>query len=421
MTNSQKITLRMSEVRERLNTISGIEGDDFTAEIRSESEKLRQEYQDLEARHRAAIVAETREAAPVDREDSEGKEIRSLIRRSQLSNFVLEAWNQQPVDGNSPEAELRAAMFSDAPGSGQLPWAMLADPETLRAETRADTATELGSLSFPNRQARIIQRVFSQSAAQFLGIDMPSVPVGTTAYPVLETGATGEPKSRGTAQDAVAATFTSSTLSPVRITARYVFAVEDAARLSGMEDALRADLRSTMSDAVDRQALTGNGTSPNVSGILKAITAPDNPADVFSWADAVKSVTGAVDGKHASQASDVRLLVPSDLYPELSIKTMTAGVTRTSLEYLESLAGGVRVSGNLPLAPSTGDGANISTGIVSRQLATGAVAPIWEGVSIVRDPYSGAASGEVALTVIALWSFKVIRSQSFILRKYKLA
>ena len=58
MTNAQKIALRLSEVRQRLNEVSGLEGDTFTDEVRSEAEGLQVEYRDLETRHRAAIVAE---------------------------------------------------------------------------------------------------------------------------------------------------------------------------------------------------------------------------------------------------------------------------------------------------------------------------------------------------------------------------
>ena len=66
MTNRQKIELRLSEVRSRLNAISGFEGDALTDEIRGESETLRTEYADLETRHQAAIVAEP-EPEPSDR------------------------------------------------------------------------------------------------------------------------------------------------------------------------------------------------------------------------------------------------------------------------------------------------------------------------------------------------------------------
>ena len=58
MTNAQKIRLRLSQVRQRLSEISGLEGEAFTAEIRGEAESLQTELADLETRHRAAIVAE---------------------------------------------------------------------------------------------------------------------------------------------------------------------------------------------------------------------------------------------------------------------------------------------------------------------------------------------------------------------------
>ena len=58
MTPAQKILLRMSQVRTRLNEISGLEGDAFTDEIRTEAATLHTEYTDLETRHQAAIVGQ---------------------------------------------------------------------------------------------------------------------------------------------------------------------------------------------------------------------------------------------------------------------------------------------------------------------------------------------------------------------------
>ena len=40
MTNAQKIALRLSQVRQRLNEVAGLEGDAFTAEIRVEADGL---------------------------------------------------------------------------------------------------------------------------------------------------------------------------------------------------------------------------------------------------------------------------------------------------------------------------------------------------------------------------------------------
>ena len=50
MTPLQRIALRISTVRSRLNQISGIEGDDFTDEIRNEADSLETEFGDLERR-----------------------------------------------------------------------------------------------------------------------------------------------------------------------------------------------------------------------------------------------------------------------------------------------------------------------------------------------------------------------------------
>ena len=58
MTNLQKITLRISEVRTRLNEIAGLEGKALTEKISAESETLQVEYKELETRNRAAIAAE---------------------------------------------------------------------------------------------------------------------------------------------------------------------------------------------------------------------------------------------------------------------------------------------------------------------------------------------------------------------------
>ena len=48
MTNSQRLSVRLSEIRQRLNEIAGLEGDAFTAEIRQESDKLQAEFADKE-------------------------------------------------------------------------------------------------------------------------------------------------------------------------------------------------------------------------------------------------------------------------------------------------------------------------------------------------------------------------------------
>ena len=42
-----------------------------------------------------------------------------------------------------------------------------------------------------------------------------------------------------------------------------------------------------------------------------------------------------------------------------------------------------------------------------------AVAPIWNGFELIRDPFSNAAEGQVAVTAVALWNFAILRPAAF--------
>ena len=70
MTEKDRIDVRISKVRARLNEISALEGDALTEEIRSEAASLTTEYADLEVRFQAATVGtappiETRTEEPL--------------------------------------------------------------------------------------------------------------------------------------------------------------------------------------------------------------------------------------------------------------------------------------------------------------------------------------------------------------------
>ena len=108
MTNRQKLEIRSSEIRQRLNEVSGLEGDALTDEIRSESDTLQTEYRDVETKLRAAIVAdggsEDTQGNEVDAEQRERLELRG---RSRVSSFVTAAVHGRTVDG--VEAECSAA------------------------------------------------------------------------------------------------------------------------------------------------------------------------------------------------------------------------------------------------------------------------------------------------------------------------
>lgn len=421
MTTKQKIELRLSEVREKLNDLSGLEGDALTDEKRTELDGLLAEYKDLEKRHRAAIVAEDETRSALDKEDREAAELRSLVGRASLAAYVSEVVNATPLAVGSAEAELRKSLLGDDAQPGQIPWAVLA-PEVVtdrkedRKETRADAPTSLGAITLPSMQSQILGRVFAQSAMAFVGIQMPSVPVGRASWPILTDGPSGSQAAKGGTVDAVAATFAADAITPTRVTARVLFSVEDLSQLRGMEDALRSDLNMALSDAMDLQALTGNGTAPNVTGLLQILTNPTDPSDTFTWSDPVRELASGVDGKFAATSDQVRLLVPPGLYAPLAVLLHATAPVGSAARYIEEISGGLRVSANLP-APTSG---HIARALLIKTGQTSAVAPVWEGVTLVRDPYTGAASGQVALTAVALWGFRVLRTDAFAIKKFKI-
>ena len=206
MTNLQKIRLRLSKVRQRLNEVSGLEGDAFTPEIRSEAEALQGEYSDLETRHQAAIVAEpepeTREAAP----DAEMRERVELRTKASLTSYLLAAMRGRRVDG--PEGELR-----DAAGIGDgIPlelWDVPAPAEHRQTDTVAGAPGTVGV-----NLDRIRPAVFANSIAPRLGIEMPRVASGTYASATISTSLSAGSQAKSGRQDATAAAFTVSSVTP---------------------------------------------------------------------------------------------------------------------------------------------------------------------------------------------------------------
>ena len=51
----------------------------------------------------------------------------------------------------------------------------------------------------------------------------------------------------------------------------------------------------------------------------------------------------------------------------------------------------------------------------------GYVSPVWRGVSIIRDPYSKASEGQIALTLQALLGGKMVRSAMYAQLSFKTA
>ena len=385
-------------------------GENYTDDV----SRLTAELRALETDIQAAILAEPEPVETRTEETPETREIDDLQRRSSITGILNEAVTGR--DANGPEHELRAAFLGESARAGLLPLDML-DTEPL--ERRADVATTVDAAALADgSQAPIASRVFSRSIAARLGVSMPTVPVGATNFPVMLTGASASMAVPGAQVSAEAATFTGFTLEPVRLSARYKFRIEDAAKLRGYEAALRRDLAAVMSDAMDNQIVNGDGTSPNVNGFLNELTAPADPTAVTDYAQYKSAITSLVDGLNAYQLSEIRVVLGAACYQlgEISYRTATGG-DLSVVEHLTGRVGGLSVSSRIP-APAS----KIQTNIAAKTAYPGrnAVAPIWRALEIIRDPYSDSDAGEVSLTAIALWNFKIVREAGWALFKIRL-
>ena len=411
MTNAQKIRLRLSQVRQRLNEISGLEGDDFTDEIRSEAESLQTEYRDLETRHQAAIVAEgegeTRANGGGSGDlDAEARERLALRGQASLTAYLRAALSGRQVDGR--EAELR-----DAAGIGDgIPLELWDVPSVNgNRETRADAPTGAPGTVGVNLD-RIRPQVFANSIAPRLGIEMPRVSTGTYASATITTSLTTGSHAKGSAAEATAAGFTVSSVTPKRISARLGIRIEDVAAVgqATFESILRENLSLVLSDALDDQAINGAGgnSGADLIGILQRLTDPTDPTAVADFDAFAAAHAGGIDGLWANTLKDVAIICgPATM--ELSARTFQTATNykgeMSAAAYAMENAGGWGTNKRMPDAASTIQQAILYRKGRSMMGGAGAmrtaVCPHWNEISI-DDIYSGSAQGERFFTMHVL-------------------
>ena len=424
MTKAQKKLkeLREKQSRERQRMAEIGLADELTDETRSELDTIENGIPDLERRLRAAQVAldleeqeqhvETRDAEP----DTEMRERIELRSKASLTNYLLAASAGRAVAG--AEAELNAA----AKVGNAIPVELWDTPQP--SEQRVDAATgtpaTVGINMDPIRPA-----VFAQSIAPRLGIAMPRVMSGTFASATISTSLSAAAKNKGDAQESTGAMFDVSTATPKRVSARLSVRLEDIAAVGAenFESALRENLSMTLSDELDDQVVNGNGTAPNLAGILSRFTSGTNPTAVADFDAFVAAFAGAVDGLWASTVKDVSIVTGPATY-QLSARTFrdiaAADLGAESFaDYAMRLYGGWWTNARMPAAAS-----NIQKAILHRRGRMGmrtAVCPHWGEVGI-DDIYSGSASGERHFTLhVLLGDVILVQPDAYAEREFKVA
>ena len=423
-TKLRQLRERASKERGRMAELAL--ADELGDEQRSELDTIERGTPDLERQLRAAGVAvedeeaEQREAAKkgegadlMDAEDRERADLRGKVR---MSNYIVAAVEQRAAVG--PEEEYNAAVGITG---NRFPLELLAPPEARAARTEDRETTNVDVATMPRTW---LDRLFSETAAMELGITMETVPVGSASYPVTTAGAAAAQRQRTTDAAADAAwTIGVKELKPKRNAVRLLFSIEDAARIPGLESALTRDLRMALVEGVDRAIFIGDaGASGNDADITGLTTAADVDEETLSqankllWPATVSAFMDMLDGLHASTPTDLNIIASVGA---ARLWHSTSANTNRNESVAQIMNGNglmFRSRANIDENTANGDfGAFIGR---KRGIDGAGVAGVWSAAELIRDPYSGAAKGEVALTLCYLWDFALPRASNFMRLKF---
>ena len=399
MTTLQKLMLRLSEIRSKLNELSG--QDSPTAEQLTEMESLGKEFQDKETQYRAAVIAEGEKAEGREfQENGEGAEIRAIKSRSSIIRYLDAASKGAGLAG--PEAELNDALEIRAGGGVRIPWTMLLSEE----EVRVDVATTTGALEGGRVQRPVLRRLFGRSVLEALGIRLDSVPAGMSEWPLLTGTAAPAQKAESAQQDAAAATFSTITLKPKRLTGRYIFTAEMVAQIPGVEEALRRDLADAVMAEMSKRVIIGTGAAPDVKGFLGGasnLVAAMDPGSASTYEDFAAAAAAGVDGIHAQMETEVCIVLGDDSY-RAAAKLRATGSSDFATDGMKRKSKLVLASSFIPdPAGDIQEAILHARGMEAGEMRGDSVASVWPSLELIRDIYTKAGEGETILTWNALW------------------
>lgn len=386
MTKKAKLAIEMSEKRQALNELLGL--DELSTEQRAEMSALTARLQELEPELRAAIVAEESHETRTEG-TGEAAELRALADRCNMGAIFAAVLEHRNVEG--PERELQTHYGL---AGNMIPLELLMEH---RAVTPAPG--QVGQNASP-----IIPGVFPQSCAAFLGIDTPRVAVGDAVFPVLTKNADVRTPAENADATETTGSFSATVLSPARLQAAFFYSREDRARFAGMDAALRENLSMALSDGLDDQILSGT------TGLLTGTVLPNNNVTAETTYALYRSqfAYGRVDGRYATSTGDLRIVMGSATYAHAASQYRGASDNVDALMALMNATGGVKVSAHVPDVASKRQNAVIRLG-ARRDY----VAPMWEGITLIPDEVTLAANGQIKVTAVMLYAASLLRAAGF--------
>ena len=446
MTTAQKITVRLSEVKSRLLTISELEGVAFTDEIRTEADTLQGEFKDLEIRHRSAVMAEGEEVAQITGEfpgDGEDAERGRLIREVRMSDYLLPAETERGLEGRARELGAAFKLPELGENGGVLiPTAVLVGPEVRSrhaVETRA-LAEQVENRAFTQTAANdgstiqrpILNLVRPMSVLNLLGVSMETASYGQREVPIVTSGSSAaQVKEATAAADAVTLGFDIEVFKPKRASFITDLTHEILASVSDIEQAARRYMGDEMDYHYSNIALNGvaatNSNPQHVAGFLTNIaaptTAPNTVADYATYGSAhSKSVDGGV---YAGMEKEITSVIGQNTYKH-SASVYQTGSGESGSEALSRRSKACRASAFIPAEDGTtkiqaaifhADGPNQGGGMMRKDSCLVS----WDATEVIRDRFSIASQG-IRLVWIQMWDGRFpLRASAYSRQSFKIA
>ena len=345
--------------------------------------------------------------------DDKLEELRKKVR---VSNYVACALSGRPLEGAEREYNDELKIVDGRHGV-MMPINLLAPKLFKKPEMqkRQDvvTNTAVNNQLVPQRW---LDRIFEMSKASRLGVSFETIASGEPSYSLFGNGVNPAMPGKGQAKDAEAANISVEKLTPKRLASRYLFSKEDSARLSGMEEALVRDLSAAMTSKMDDIIFQGSNTAgEQINGLLEADSSTQEVPFAKGSAtpkEIIEHFVELIDGIYADGFGGIRLVLNVAANAYLMSTLVANQSSRSIAEKLNDFGLMWSVFNRGP----AGIANNAYVGAASKPNGRegGAVAGVWQGMELIRDPYSDANKGQVGLTSITLWDFKVLRSTNFI-------
>lgn len=390
-----------------------------TVEIVDQTERT-VEVEELEARLALQAAFDEDDAAKIEVAQTRAKEAvraridflnqpapappRELVGEIKVSRYLERVVEQRSLDG--AEAEFNQEMGID---DNSLPLAALLD-----LEDRADAVSK-GYTPFIDNVGSITPRVFKRTAAGRLGIAMPSVGAGKLTYPYMTSGTTAAIVAESGRHDATAAVFASETITPVRLTANYVYTREAVAAIgSQFEPLLRNDIRMVMGDKLDDEILNGPGSSPtrskgifgriNTASVANGATGATADDAEFGYRDYRRSVFQWIDDHYSVSPGEVRILIGLDTWKHAKAElNSNNNPQQDSIQAMQEQGATVLFSSRVPATSAATSSKGLTQEALWTTIPGNVLVPVWDAMRLIVDPYTQAQEGQIRLSIHMLF------------------